>query len=194
MTLNRDDFPEMTDEQWAAISAEGDRRASAASETARKNAEKAAAEARSAAIAEAVEAERARLEMGEQEKLEADRQALAQMQAEIARERRSLAATKKLAAAGLPDDKVEAMLAIFVGVDDQLLDPTLDAFITTYQDTVKSAVDAEKQALLGNATPPAGPTSGHVDVQTQVMELTKSGDTVAALDLLLTQSGAAPKE
>jgi hypothetical protein len=56
MTLNRDDFPEMTDEQWNAIKAEGDRRATQASATAKTGLLK--PEEVQAQIATALEAER----------------------------------------------------------------------------------------------------------------------------------------
>lgn len=192
MTLNRDDFPEMTDEQWKAIEAEADRRANEASSTARTKAEKAAEKAKEseiqAAVQKALEEERTRLEMDEAQKLEADRQKLAEAAAELATERKKLSATKKLAAV-FSDEKVESLLPMFVAVDDANLDATLDAFISTYNDTVKTQVDTVKQELLGNATPPAGNTGNPTDATAAANKMAQDGNPVGALGALLAEAG-----
>lgn len=193
--LNRDDYPGLTDEQWdalqAAVQAEGDRRATEASKTARDNARKgyipeSEAEARAAA---ALEKERERLEMDEAQRLAADRQALADREAQFNVQQRTFKAQRKLAEAGLPEDKVATLLPLFAGVDDKALDTTLDTFITTHQETVKAAVDAEKVALLGGATPPAGSTSAPTDAETAANKLAENGEVAAAAETLLKQAG-----
>lgn len=191
MTLNRADFPEMTDEQWNAIVAESDRRATEAAETARKKAEKTAESARQAAIDTALEAERARMEASETERLELDRKAIADDRAALAAERKSLTASKKLAAAGLPDEKIQTLLPMFVAVDDKVLDATLDTFVETYQTTVKSAVDAEKKALLEAATPPSTSPNAPVEPNAVVGELIAKGNDLMAIDALITAASTA---
>lgn len=193
MLLNRDDFPDLTDEQWeklqADVTAEGDRRATEASKTARKNAEKDAARTQQEAIDAAVAAEREKLEADEQGKLEIQRKELAKQEAEIATERRSLKATKALLAAGLPEDKVDGLLPMFVTVEDTQLETALDTFTKVYTEGVKAQVDAQKQELLGNATPPAGGTGGPADLGTAALEAANKGDEVGAVDMLLKQAG-----
>jgi uncharacterized protein YbcC (UPF0753/DUF2309 family) len=187
MTLNRDDFPEMTDEQWSAIKAEGDRRATQASATAKAGLLK--PEEVQAQIDDALDKAKAKLEADEQGKLEIERKELAEAQTKLAAERKTLVATKKLAAAGLPEDKVESLLSLFVNIPDADLDASLDTFVKLHQETVKGEVDAEKQKLLGNATPPAGNPNTPVDNNTAAMELIGKGDEVGAIDLMLKDAG-----
>ena len=188
MTLNREDYPDLTDEQFNAINAEIDRARTQASETARKNAEKAAQRAQEAAIAEAIEREREKLEANDNERLEIQRRELAEREAQIAAQQRAFTAKTKLAEV-LPADKIESLLPMFVGVDDKQLEGTLDTFIANLNETVKQKVDAEKQALLDAATPPASPTSTPVGTDAATAELLAKGETAAAADLLLQQAG-----
>jgi len=183
MTLNRDDFPTLTEEQWNTIVAENDRRATDASRTA-KNGMFKESEVQ-ARINAALESERERLAMDEAQRLEADRKAFEQKQAEFAATQRQFTAKQKLLDGGLPADKVDGLLPLFAGVDDKALDTTITSFVTTYQEGVKAQVDAEKQTLLGNATPPAGTTTGPVDTNTTAAKLLEQGDAVGALDALI---------
>lgn len=191
--LNRDDYPTLTDEQWtalqASISSDMDRARTEASTTASKNAEKKALAAQQAAIDAAVEAEREKLTATEAERLDIDRKALAADKAAIAAERKTFTATKKLTEAGFQADKIESLLPLFSGVDDKVLDGTLDTFITTYNDGVKAQVDAEKVALLGGATPPKGSILAPSDATTAANQLALAGDDVGAADALLRQAG-----
>lgn len=188
MTLNREDYPDLTDEQFNAINAEIDRARTQASETARKNAEKAAKTAQESAIAEAIERERAKLEATDNERLEMQRKELAEREAQIAAQQRAFTAKSKLAEV-LPADKIESLLPMFVGVDDKALEGTLDTFIASLNDTVKLKVDTEKKALLEAATPPASPTATPVGNDAATAELLAKGETAAAADLLLQQAG-----
>lgn len=187
MVLNRSDFPEMTDEQWKSIEAEADRRAQQASLTAKQGLFKPEDVQRQ--IDEAVAQEKARLEASEAERLEMERKAFDEERQKFAAERRGLTARTKLIEAGLPTDKVEALLPMVANVADDALPTALDAFITVYQDSVKAAVDTEKQALLSNAQPPAGPTGGPTDAGAKVLDLLNKGDEVGAVDALLAEAG-----
>ena len=197
MALTREDFPEMTDEQWESIEAENDRARTQASNTATKNAEKDAKKAQDTAIKAAEAAaradERKRIEMDEAERIAEDRkkatQELEEQKAEVAAERKSLTATKKLAAAGLTEERITELLPMFVTVNDADLSGVLDSFVKTYQETVKDSVDAEKQTLLDNATPPAGPTDGPVDASAAATKFLSEGEDAAAVDTLLTEAG-----
>jgi hypothetical protein len=186
MSLKKEDF---TDEQWAAIEAETDRRVTAASNTARKNAEKDAEPSIQAKIAEAVEAERAKLEMNEAQKLEVERQAIETGKKALAAERRTLEATKKLSAAGLSDEAIASLTPLFVNVDDKTFETTVDGFVKTHQEIVKAQVDSAKKELLANATPPAGPTGAPVDANAAAAEALKIGDAASAVDALLSAAG-----
>lgn len=195
MALNRDDYPDLTDEQWtaltAAFAAEGDRRATEASKTARDNARKgylseADADAR---IQTALETERERLKMDEAQKLEADREALKEQQNALLSQQRTFTARAKLTEAGLPAEQIEKLLPLFAGVDDKALDATLEAFITTHDESVKTKVDAEKVALLGGATPPAGSANGSPEADASVATFAEKGDDVSAADAALRQAG-----
>jgi uncharacterized protein YbcC (UPF0753/DUF2309 family) len=194
--LNRDDYPGLTDEQWTALNAEIDRARTEASNTARTNARKgyiAESEAETRAQA-ALEKERERLAMDEAQRLEADRKALADQQAALAAQQRTFKAQKKLAEAGLPEDKVSSLLPLFAGVDDKALDTTLDTFITTHQESVKAQVDKEKVALMGGATPPAAPTTGQVDTNTVAQQQIESGDLVGAAASIFAAAGVLPQQ
>jgi hypothetical protein len=191
MTLNRDDYPDLTDEQWKALEAEVDRARTEASKTARENARKgmvaeADAEAR---VATALEAERERAKMDAAQLLDADRKALEEQQAALLGQERTFKARARLTEADLPKEQIEKLLPLFAGVDDKNLDVTLDAFITTHEDSVKSKVDAEKVALLGGATPPADQTAAPTDADAAAVQLAETGDAVGAADALLRQAG-----
>ncbi|MBW2595143.1 MAG: DUF4355 domain-containing protein [Deltaproteobacteria bacterium] len=187
--LKREDYSDLSDEQWGALEADFDRARTQASDTARKKAEKEAAKNQETAISAAVEDMRKRIEMDETERLKADHEkamrAIEEQRAELAADRKSLTATKKLATAGLPEDRIEELLPMFVGVDTKDLDTTLDGFIKTYQDTVKATVDAEKQKLLENATPAPGSTEAPIGVNEQAAEFLKTGDDAQAVQAML---------
>lgn len=187
MPLNKEDF---TEEQWAEIQADIDRARTQASETARKRAEQTAEAERAAAIQAAIEDERVRLEASEAEKLELDRKKLEAESQAVAAERKSLAAQKKLAAAGVPEDKIEALLPMFVSVDETKIGTTVDAFVKMYEEGVKTKVDAEKQALLNGATPPANATDAPTDATTKAAALASEGHGAEAIDVLLTAATA----
>lgn len=186
MTLTRENFA--SDEDYNEYKADLDRARKQASDTARKNAEKEALAAQEAAIAEAVEAERRRIEMDEKERIEADRAALEAQAQKLAQERRGLAATKKLAVAGFPDEAIEGLLPLFVSLDDKHFESAVESFITTHQTLVKNQVDAVRQELLG-ATPPSGSTQAQVDRNTQAQQLLDAGDEVGAAEVLLQEAG-----
>jgi len=186
--LKKEDF---TEEQWTEIQAETDRRATAASNTARTNALKEAGEALPTKIAEAVEAERKKLEMGEEERLKVEREGLAADKAAIAAERRSLGVTKKLLAAGYTEDAVTPLIPLFVGLDDAACGESVDSFIKTNAEIVKAQVDSVKQGLLNNATPPAGSNNAPVDAAAAAAAALKTGDPAAAVDALLTAAEGA---
>ena len=187
MALKKEDF---TDEQWTEIQAETDRARTAASATARKNAEKDAETALADKVHEAVEAERARIEATDNERLELDRKAVEAEKAQVAADRKSLKATKKLLGAGFDEAEAESLLPMFINVDDKSFEQTIDAFVKANEARVKAQVDSVKQELLGNATPPADGSGAPVDNQAKVNEALKAGDEVGALDLILT--GTAP--
>lgn len=189
MVLNRSDFPEMTDDQWKMIEAENDRRAKQASDTARKGLLK--PDEVQKQIAEAVEEERRRLEADEAGRLQMEREAFEKERQSFAAERRSLTAKTMLTEAGLPAEKVDAILPLVANVGDDALASTLDAFISVYQDSVKAAVDKERQTLLGNATAPATGIEGPTDASAKADELFEAGDTVGGLDALLEAAGYA---
>lgn len=182
MALNKDGF---TEEQLAEIEAEIDRERTRAAETARKNAQKVADEALQLKIDEAVNEERARLEMNEQQKLEAERQKVEESRVALARERKGLAAEKKLVGAGIPEDSIETLLPLFVNLDDATFGGAVDSFITMSQSLVKNQVDTLKQELLHNATPPATPPGAPVDQNTAALEAAKAGNTAEAIDMLI---------
>ena len=186
MALKQEDF---TEEQWAAIVAETDRRAHDAAETARKKALKAAEDAAQERIDAAVADERARLEADEQGRIEIEKKKLDEIRQTIEAERKSLAATKKLLAAGFNDSEVETLLPMFVGVDDKNLDSAIETFVGATENLVKAQIDAVKQELLNNATPPTNPTGGPTDAATAALELASKGDDVGAIDALLTDAG-----
>lgn len=185
MALKKEDF---TEEQWADIQADIDRERLKASDTARKNAEKAADAALAEKVTEAVNDERARLEMSEQQKLEAERKKVEDASAALAKERKGLMAEKKLVGAGFPEDSIETLLPLFVGLDDAAFGGAVDSFISMNQSLVKTQVDTLKQELLHNATPPNTPPGASVDQNTAAMEAAKAGNAAEAIDLLI--SGA----
>lgn len=187
MALKKEDF---TDEQWAEIQADIDRERLKASDTARKNAEKAAEAALAAKVTEAVNDERARLEMNEQQKLEAERKKIEEASAALARDRKGLAAEKKLVGAGFPEDSIETLLPLFVSLDDTSFNGAVDSFISMNQNLVKTQVDTLKQELLHNATPPATPPGAPVDQTTAALEAAKNGNVAEAIDMII--SGGAP--
>jgi hypothetical protein len=187
MALKKEDF---TEEQWAEIQVEADRRASTASETARKNAERAAAADTDTKIADALERERAKFEADEAGKLEIQRKEIADAQKALAIDRKGLVTAKKLAAAGLSDDAIESLLPMFVNVDDKMLGTTLDSFVMLHQNSVKTEVDAAKQILLGNATAPANSQSAPVGNAAAAAAAIKSGDEAMAIELLMNPTGA----
>jgi hypothetical protein len=171
--LNQDDF---TEEQWADIQADIDRERTKASKSARSNALKETQAEMEARILEAVDSERAKLEADEQGKLEIERKAIEKAKAELATERKTLKATKKLVSAGFSDEEVETLMPTFVSVDDKSLDSAIDNFIKVSEARVKHQVDSVKETLLDNATPPATPTNAPVDMTTEAMKLAQGGD------------------
>lgn len=191
MALKKEDF---TEEQWAEIEAETDRRATQASETARKNAEAKAQRDLNEKIQAAIAEEREKLEMDEQQKLEAERKKVEEAQVALAQERRSLVATKKLAAAGFDDEAINALTPTFVNLGDDVFDTAIESFITVNETIVKSKVDAVKQELLNGAQPPTNPTGGPTDAQTAALEQIKVGNDAAAVEMMLTSAGYTPTQ
>lgn len=191
MALKKEDF---TEEQWAEIEAETDRRATQASETARKNAEAKAQKDLNEKIQAAIAEERAKLEMDEQQKLEAERKKVEEAQAALAQERRSLVATKKLAAAGFDDEAINSLVPTFTNLGDDVFETAVDSFIAVNDTIVKSKVDAVKQELLNGATPPPNPTGGPTDAQTAALEQIKAGNDAAAVEMMLTGAGYTPTQ
>ena len=171
--LNKDDF---TEEQWAEIQADIDRERTKASRTARTNALKETQSEMEERIREAIELERTKLEADEQGKLEIERKAIEKAQAELAAERKTLKATKKLVSAGFSDEEVETLLPTFIAVDDKSLDSAVDNFIKVSEARVKHQVDSVKETLLDNATPPATPTNAPVDMTAEALKLAQGGD------------------
>lgn len=171
--LNKDDF---TEEQWAEIQADIDRERTKASRTARTNALKETQSEMEERIREAIELERTKLEADEQGKLEIERKAIEKAQAELAVERKTLKATKKLVSAGFSDEEVETLLPTFIAVDDKSLDSAVDNFIKVSEARVKHQVDSVKETLLDNATPPATPTNAPVDMTAEALKLAQGGD------------------
>lgn len=184
MSLNKDDF---TEEVWAEIQADIDRARLKASDTARKNAVKDAEADLELKIADAVENERKKLEMNEQEKLDAQRLEVEDARKALAADRKSLAATKKLVSAGFPEDSVDSVLPLFVNLADKDFEAAVDSFITVNQNIVKTQVDSVKQTLMGNATPPNVNNGAPVDAATQAASEIKAGNVAAGIDLLLNQ-------
>jgi hypothetical protein len=166
--LNKEDF---TEEQWAEIEASIDRERTKASKTARTNALKEAQSDIDDRIQAAIELERAKLEADEQGKLEIERKAIEKAQAELASERKTLKATKKLVSAGFGDEEVEALMPMFVAVDDNVLDSAVDNFIKVSEARVKHQVDTVKETLLDNATPPASPNNAPTDLTAEAEKL-----------------------
>jgi hypothetical protein len=190
MTLKREDFPDLTDEQWAAIQAEGDRRATDATKTAKKGLlTQAEVEAQ---VAERVAEERQRIEATEAEKLEIDRKAFEAREAAFKADQRKFTAKSKLLEGGIPADKVESLLPLFAGVDDKALDAAITTFVTTTKETIDAQVDKEKQNLLGNATPPADGTKAPVGQDEQIAQAYTEGNVEVGLDLALAQAGYTP--
>ena len=139
MTLRREDFPDLTDEQWAAIQAEGDRRATQATQTAKQGL---LTQAEADALVQArIAEERQRIEATEAEKLELDRKKLEQREAAFTAEQRKFTAKNKLLEGGIPADKVESLLPLFAGVDDKALDAAITTFVTTTKETIDAQVD-----------------------------------------------------
>ena len=171
--LNKDDF---TEEQWAEIQADIDRERTKASRTARTNALKETQSEMEERIREAIELERTKLEADEQGKLEIERKVIEKAQAELAVERKTLKATKKLVSAGFSDEEVETLLPTFIAVDDKSLDSAVDNFIKVSEARVKHQVDSVKETLLDNATPPATPTNAPVDMTAEALKLAQGGD------------------
>ena len=182
MSLNKADF---TDEQWAEIQAEADRRASSASETARKNATTAAAADVEAKIAAAIEEQRKLLEMDEHQKLEVERAKVEEARSALAKDSKALKATKKLLAAGFEDEAIESLLPMFTVIDDKSFDTSVDSFIKVNETLVKAKIDSVKQELLANATPPASPSGAPVDALAAAAAAIKNGDDAGAIDMLL---------
>lgn len=191
MALKKEDF---TEEQWAEIEAETDRRATQASETARKNAEAKAQKDLNEKIQAAIAEERAKLEMDEQQKLEAERKKVEEAQAALAQERRSLVATKKLAAAGFDDEAINSLVPTFTNLGDDVFETAVDSFIAVNDTIVKSKVDAVKQELLNGAQPPTNPTGGPTDAQTAALEQIKVGNDAAAVEMMLASAGYTPTQ
>lgn len=189
MTLKREDFSALTDEQWEQFVSETDRRASEASKTARKNAEQEAERTREAEVAAAVEREREKLTMDEEQRLEARRKEIEAAESKLAQKQRSLTATERLIGAGYTREQVESLLPTFIALDDTTFTGALDTFITTNESIIKAKIDAEKQTLLNNATPPANPTGAPVDMSTKVQEHLAAGNEAAAVDILLAEAG-----
>ena len=185
--LKKEDFA--TEEQWAEYQADLDRERTAASVTARKNALKDADKDVQSRIDAAILEERTKLEASETERLEMDRKKIDTDRASLAAERKSLAATKKLMGAGFGDEDVTNLLPLFTTVDDSVFDATIESFIKVNSATVKAQVDAAKQALLTNATPPNGQTTAQTDALHTASELASSGQEAAAVQVLLTDAG-----
>jgi hypothetical protein len=195
MPLNRDDFPDLTDAQWDALStahdAEVDRARTQASTTAREKARQgyvSQAEV-DAKVQAALEAEQERAKMDAKQLLDADREAFETERKDFAKERRQHTAKTKLTEGGIPADKVDSLLPLFAGVDDKVLDTTIDTLVTTHKEAVKAQVDAEKVALLGGATPPASSTVAPTDAEAAAYKLATDGDVAGAADALLRQAG-----
>jgi polyhydroxyalkanoate synthesis regulator phasin len=181
--LNKEDF---TEEQWEAIMADMDRARLQASETARKNARKEFEAELQRRLEEALAEERQKMEMSEQEKLEAERAKIEQLKNEVARERRLFKATKTLLNAGFKDEQLEAILPLFENVGDDVLDTSLEKFIQTNQSLIEEKVNAVKQELLGNATlPESGSTSTPSDPTVLVKTALEQGNDAAAIETLL---------
>ena len=185
--LKKEDFA--TEELWAAYEADLDRERTQASATARANALKDSDRDVQARIDAAVADERVKLEASEAERVAIDRKKIDADRASLAADRKSLAATKKLMGAGFVDDDVVSLLPLFSTVADESFEPTLDSFIKLHALTVKNQVDAAKQALLTNATPPNGPTDAPTDALHTASELAGKGQEAAAVQVLLTDAG-----
>lgn len=182
MPLNKEDFSE---EVWAEIQADIDRERLKASDTARKNALKSAEAEMNEKIQTALNDERARMEMNEQEKLDVERKKIDEARRALDADKKSLAATKKLVSAGFPDDAIESVLPLFIGLDDKTFPTAVDSFINVNQNLIKAQVDSVKQELLNNATPPSTNTDAPVDKAAAAMAAAKQGNDAAAIDLLL---------
>lgn len=184
--LSKDDF---TEEQWAEIQADIDRERTRAARTAAKNALRDAEADFNERLQAALEEERAKLEADEQGKLEIERKAIEKARTELAAERKTLKATKKLVSAGFSDEEVETLMPMFVAVDDKSLDAAIDNFVKISEARVKHQVDRVKESLLDNATPPATPTNAPIDPTTEAMRIAESSGDIEtqarAAELLL---------
>jgi len=185
--LKKEDFA--TEEQWIEYQADLDRERTAASVTARKNALKDADKDVQSRIDAAILEERTKLEASETERLEMDRKKIDTERATLATDRKSFTARKTLLGAGFADEDVTNLLPLFTSVADAVFDTTIESFIKVNSATVKSQVDAAKQALLTNATPPNGQTTAQTDALHSANELAAKGQDVAAVDVLLKDAG-----
>jgi len=179
----------LTEEQIAEINAEIDRERTKASDTARKNAKKEFDTQVPDLISQAVEVERQKLEMSEQEKLEAERKANAEVLAQVKAEKKALVAQKKLLSAGFDDASIEAVLPLFTSLNDDVFEPSVDSFIETTTNITKTKVDAVKQELLAGATPPPNNSSDSVDMQSEIQAKVEAGQTAEAIHLLMQEAG-----
>lgn len=182
VTLNKEDF---TEEQWEAIMADIDRERLRASETARKNARKEFEREFDERLREALEEERRKLEMSEAEKIEAERQKLEEFKRELEAERKRFQASKKLLAAGFPEESVEKLVTLFEGVKSEALDEALDTFIATNQSLIEQKVTSVKQELLNEVTPPQVPGTGAPAPEVLVEKALEGGDGASAIEVLL---------
>lgn len=174
MTLNKEDY---TPEQWTAIVAEGDKRATDAAATAYKKANA----AQEQAIKDAVDAERERLKMDEQQRLEADRQALLNQQKAFEAEQKQFKARTRLASAGYGNEEIESLMPLFANADDT----AVESFIKVASTIVETKTNEIKKSLTDVGTPLQGTTTAPTDALTAANSLFQTGNELEGIEVLL---------
>lgn len=174
----------LTDEQMKAVQAEIDRRVTSAVQTNTKkvteDVTKALSQTYEQKMSEAIVAATQNATMTETQKIEAltaelEKQKQAFLTAQL--ERRT---EEKLREAGIANDAVKILTPLIVAASsEETLDNTLNAFVTTQQNAINSALERQKQELALNVTPPAGngnPNNLKADTNTVVQQIMSNPD------------------
>ena len=160
----------LTEEQQTALQAEIDRRVTSAVQTTTKKVtetltneltEKYQKEYETK-MQEAVANAQAQATMTEEQKIKALSDQLAEQQKQFEKAQMLYTAERKLRDAGLADEAIQQLAPLIVaGADQTSIDSHLDAFVQTQQSAVEAALQAQKEQLALNVTPPAS-TGGNV--------------------------------
>lgn len=161
-----------------------DRARSEASKTARKNALKDAATDPDivASIRKQLEQE---ANMGAEERVAREREALERREAEIARKENSITATAALVGQGIDRETATELVGFLTTADETSTNANVEAFTKAFTASVEAKVEAVKNELLANGSAPKtggggkGTEQGYRDAHKAALEAGKTADAIA---------------